>query len=63
MSEPLGGRIVHEYTVHTFALSGRSAPAAHAWMSGGRCIAMPHAGAICGPGEAVDAVLYSHSVG
>jgi hypothetical protein len=61
--ELLGGRIVDEHTVHVFALSGHPAPAAYAWMSNGRCVAMLHAGAICGPAEAVDAVLRSCAVG
>jgi hypothetical protein len=56
--EVLGGEIVGEYTVHPFDLQGHPAMlAAYAWYSGALSFVVLHEGAVCGPAEAVSAVL------
>jgi hypothetical protein len=56
--ELLGGRIAQERTVHVFTLEGHPvASRAYAWHDGAlACVAL-HAGAVCGPAEAVAAQL------
>lgn len=56
--ELLGGRIAQERTVYIYTLEGHPVAArAYAWHEGAAGYVALHAGAVCGPAEAVAAQL------